>query len=104
MPPTSRGNALYLADLNPQQRRQLTEPAREAYRRQLEQQVNPDGTLPPDEVLYRVRQLRRAMMADLARRSVDVRAAKAEARKQAAADQGLDELAALAAELDRYAS
>ncbi len=72
-------------DLIAEQRRTLTTPAREAYRRELERQVDPDGTMAPGEKLEAVRKLRSELMRDLGRRSGATRARNA-------TEQALDEL------------
>ena len=52
-----------------------TSPARRAFYLRFERQADPDGTLPPDERMARADALRRSYMAQLAARSVSVRAA-----------------------------
>ncbi len=94
----------WLLDLNPDERRALTEPARAEWRRRLEQRVNPDGTLPPEEVAFRLKQLRRILLAEAGRRSGEARRANSEARKKNANDALLDELAAIADQIYARAS
>ena len=79
--------------LDADQRRAKTEAARAEFRRQLEQQVNPDGTLPPEEVAARLKQVRRQLTAEAGRRSGEVRRAKAAGRKIAANEAELERLA-----------
>lgn len=68
-----------------EQRRTLTEPARQAYREELERLVDPDGTMEPREKMVALRALRSDMMKHLGRKSGATRA-------QTAADRALDEL------------
>lgn len=86
-------NAEWLLTLDADERRALTERARAEYRKQLEERVNPDGDLPPEEVAFRIKQLRRVLLAEAGRKSGESRRAKAEERKKAANEAALDELA-----------
>jgi hypothetical protein len=53
-----------------------THPAREAFLKRFEKEVDPDGTLPPQERLQRAEHAKRAYMLQLARRSAIVRKAR----------------------------
>ena len=53
-----------------------TRPAREAFLRRFEREVDPNGTLPPDERHRRAEHAKRAYMLRLAKRAVAVRKAK----------------------------
>jgi hypothetical protein len=53
-----------------------TRPAREAFLRRFEREVDPDGTLPPDEHHRRAEHAKRAYMLRLAKRAVATRKAK----------------------------
>jgi len=53
-----------------------TAAARAAQDTERERQVDPDGTLPPEERARRAEQLRLAQLADMARRSAGARARK----------------------------
>ncbi len=88
------GHAEWLLGLTADERRAHTEAARAEFRRQLEERANPDGTLPPEEVAFRLKQMRRLLAIQAGRRSGEARRAKAAERKQAANDAALDELAA----------
>ncbi len=88
------GHAEWLLTLTADERRAHTETARAEFRRQLEERVNPDGDLPPEEVAFRLKQMRRLLAIQAGRRSGEVRRAKAEERKRVANDAALDELAA----------
>jgi hypothetical protein len=50
-----------------------TRPAREAFLRRFEREVDPDGILPPDERHRRAEHAKRAYMLQLARRAVAAR-------------------------------
>jgi hypothetical protein len=50
-----------------------TRPAREAFLRRFEQEVDPGGTLPPDERHRRAEHAKRAYMLRLAKRAVAAR-------------------------------
>ncbi len=91
--------AEWLLDQTPEQRRELTQNARDEWRRRLEQRVNPNGDLPPDEVAFRLKQLRRVLASEAARKSAEVRRDKADRRKKTANSALLDELAAMADEI-----
>jgi hypothetical protein len=52
-----------------------TRPAREAFLRRFEREVDPDGTLPPDERNRRAEHAKRAYMLRLAKRAVAARKA-----------------------------
>ncbi len=80
-----------------EQRRARTEAARAEWKRRLEKQVNPDDNLPPEEVAARLKQVRSRLAKELARRSAEVRQAKAADRKNAAIDAELERLAEVAA-------
>lgn len=80
-----------------EQRRARTEGARAEWRRRLEQRVNPNGDLPPEEVAAGLKQLRRHFAKEAAKRSAEVRRAKAAGRKEAALDAELERLAEVAA-------
>ncbi len=97
-------SAEWMLDRTPEQRREHTEAAREEWRRRLEQRVNPDGDLPPDEVAFKLKQLRRVLAAEAARKSAEVRRDKADRRKKTANSALLDELAAMADEIYAGAS
>ena len=62
-------------------RTERTEPGRRAMLRKFEQQVDPDGVLPPDERAKRAENLRRAHMARLSFRSAKARRLRKEARE-----------------------
>jgi hypothetical protein len=53
-----------------------TRPARQAFLRRFEREVDPDGNLPPDERHRRAEHAKRAYMLGLAKRAVAVRQAK----------------------------
>jgi hypothetical protein len=53
-----------------------TRPAREAFLRRFEREVDPDGTLSPDERHRRAEHAKRAYMLRLARRALAARQAK----------------------------
>ena len=53
-----------------------THPAREAFLKRFEREVDPDCTLPPDERRQRAEHAKRAYMLQLAKRSAAVRKAK----------------------------
>jgi hypothetical protein len=53
-----------------------TRPARNAFLRRFEKEVDPDGTLPPEERQQRAEHAKRAYMLQLAKRSAAVRKAK----------------------------
>jgi hypothetical protein len=53
-----------------------TLPAREAFLKRFEKQVDPDGTLPPEERQRRTEHAKRAYMLQLAKRSAAVRKAR----------------------------
>jgi hypothetical protein len=90
------GHAEWLLSLTPAERRAHTEAARAELKRKLEERANPDGDLPPEEVAFRLKQLRRLLTAQAGRRSGEVRRAKSEERKRAANAAELDELAGIA--------
>jgi hypothetical protein len=50
-----------------------TRPAREAFLKRFEKQVDPDGTLPPEERRQRAEHAKRAYMLQLTKRSVAAR-------------------------------
>lgn len=93
-----------VAELIAEERRTMTATARAAYREQLERQVNPDGTLPPDEVRKRAQALRSEIMRSIARKSADARSEKAAKRKKTAAEQAIDDLIATVAAAVRQAA
>jgi hypothetical protein len=53
-----------------------TRPAREAFLGRFEKEVDPDGTLPPDERRQRAEHAKRAHMLQLAKRSAAARKVK----------------------------
>ena len=53
-----------------------TRPAREAFLKRFEKQVDPDGTLPPQERRQRAEHAKRAYMLQLTKRSAAARKAK----------------------------
>ena len=53
-----------------------TRPAREAFLKRFEKEVDPDGTLPAGERLQRAEHAMRAYMLQLAKRSLSARKAK----------------------------
>lgn len=53
-----------------------TRPAREVFLRRFEREVDPDGTLPPDERHCRAEHAKRAYMLRLAKKAVAARRAK----------------------------
>lgn len=53
-----------------------TRPARETFLQRFEKQVDPDGTLPPEERRQRAEHAKRAYMLQLAKRSAAARRAK----------------------------
>lgn len=53
-----------------------TRPAREAFLKRFEKEVDPDGTLLPEERRQRAEHAKRAYMLQLAKRSVAVRKAR----------------------------
>lgn len=57
-----------------------TAPLRDGFRRKLEQQVDPDGVLPPDERAKRVEMARRAHLANASRLAAKARREKREAK------------------------
>jgi hypothetical protein len=62
-----------------------TEPGRQAMLAKFEQQVDPDGTLPPAERAKRAKNLRRAHMQRLALKSAKTRRLRKQARQTGAA-------------------
>ena len=60
---------------SPEARRDATQPARDARRRNLERQADPDGLLPPDELAAAVGRLKRAHMRRMALASAQKRRA-----------------------------
>lgn len=92
------GNARYLGSLDPDDRRELTAPARQAWLRQLMAEIDPDGTLPPAEVEFKARQRRREIMAGISRLGVEARLRKKAERARQAADDALAALADAAVE------
>ncbi len=78
-------------------RRARTETARAEWLKRLEKQVNPDGTLPPEEVAVRLKQVRRRLAAEAGRRSGEVRRASANARRAEENKAELERLAEVAA-------
>jgi hypothetical protein len=73
-------------------RRELTAIPRAEFQRRIAEQVNPDGTLPPEEVAFRIKQVRRQMAAEMGRRSGEARRAKSDARKAAANEAAIAQL------------
>jgi hypothetical protein len=59
-----------------QDRTARTRPARETFLKRFEKEVDPDGTLPPDERRQRAEHAKRAYMLKLAKRSGAVRKAR----------------------------
>lgn len=57
-----------------------TRPAREAFIRQFEKEVDPDSTLPPEERRQRAEHAKRAYMLQLAKRSAAARKTKSAPR------------------------
>ena len=53
-----------------------TRPAREAFLKRFEKEVDPDGTLPPEERRQRAEHAKRAYMLQLAKRSAAARKAR----------------------------
>jgi hypothetical protein len=53
-----------------------TRPARETFLKRFEKEVDPDGTLPPEERQQRAEHAKRAYMLQLAKRSAAVRKAR----------------------------
>jgi hypothetical protein len=53
-----------------------TRPARETFLKRFEKEVDPDGTLPPEERQQCAEHAKRAYMLQLAKRSADVRKGK----------------------------
>lgn len=53
-----------------------TRPAREAFLKRFEKEVDPDGTLPPEERRQRAEHVKRAYMLQLSKRSAAARKAK----------------------------
>jgi hypothetical protein len=53
-----------------------TRPARDAFLRRFEKEVDPDGTLPPEERRQRAEHAKRAYMLQLAKRSAAARKAR----------------------------
>lgn len=83
LPPAQRALAASIGSLtnwsrhtSPEARREATAPARAGRRRKLEQQVDPDGKLPPAELEAAVARLRRAQYMEMALKSAQVRAAR----------------------------
>ena len=58
-------------------RAKATEPARRGLRAKFEREADPDGTLPPDELEYRVEQLMKAHMLRMSLAAAKARKAKA---------------------------
>lgn len=58
---------------SPEARRAANQPARDARRRALEQQADPDGVLPPDELAAAVDRLKRAHYRRMALASAQAR-------------------------------
>jgi hypothetical protein len=56
-----------------QDRPARTRPARQAFLKRFERQVDPDGTLPPEERRQRAEHAKRAYMLQLAKRSAAAR-------------------------------
>lgn len=61
-------------------RREGTAPARAAFYRKFEKQVDPDGTLPPDERARRAESARKAYMAGIALKGLKTRQQNAKRR------------------------
>jgi hypothetical protein len=59
-----------------QDRTARTRPARETFLKRFEKEVDPDGTLPPDERRQRAEHAKRAYMLKLAKRSGAARKAR----------------------------
>lgn len=57
-----------------------TQPARSAFDKRFERQVDPEGVLPPDELARRVKNARAAYFLDMARKSAIVRRRNRDAR------------------------
>jgi hypothetical protein len=53
-----------------------TRPARETFLKRFEEEVDPDGTLPPEERRQRAEHAKRAYMLQLAKRSAAARKAR----------------------------
>jgi hypothetical protein len=53
-----------------------TRPARETFLKRFEKEIDPDGTLPPEERRQRAEHAKRAYMLQLAKRSAAVRKAR----------------------------
>jgi hypothetical protein len=92
-------NARYLAGLDADGRRAQTEKARRTLMEQIEAEVDPDGTLDPEERAYRAKHLRRAKLAEISRLGVQARIRKRDERLRAEESAEMDALveAAIAA-------
>jgi hypothetical protein len=73
------GIASHVSWANTGDRTARTAPARAAMQLRFERQVDPDGTLPPDERAKRAEHARKAYFMQLARKSADVRRRNADA-------------------------
>lgn len=74
------------------QRRTMTEAARAAYRKALEERIDPAGTMAPADKAKAARLLRSEIMRDLGKKSGASRRASADQRARTKAEQALDEL------------
>lgn len=61
------------------------QPLRDGFTRKLEQEIDPDGQLAPDELARRVEMRRKAHMAAMTRKSIAARRKRAEAAESEAA-------------------
>lgn len=85
-------NARYLAGLDEDGRRAQTEKARRVLMEQIEAEVDPDGTLSPEQRAYRAKHLRRAKLAEISRLGVQARQRKRDERLRAQEAAELDAL------------
>lgn len=85
-------------------RQARTKPGRDAMLAKFEQQVDPDGTLPPAERARRAEYARKAHFTRLALKAAKARSAKAAARRAAADATTADNTARRLAELDARAA
>lgn len=57
-----------------------TQPLRDGLTRKWEQEIDPNGKLPPQELAHRVEMRRRAHMAEMTRKSIKARRERAQAK------------------------
>jgi hypothetical protein len=76
-------------------RRAATRPGREGLTRKWEREIDPDGTLPPEELARRVELRRKAHMANMSRLAAKKAREKREAKAASTSTQSAGEVSAL---------